>query len=263
MKRKVKSTLFVVLAVIMVLVLISPAVLGATHFKIQTEGLKSVSVRADIYKFPDPQGPKHGRIQILVREVEPQLYSYKFQIHMRKVQPVTEFTMRMWCQLSNIELTIFGDQTQGSMFPFIEMFANYLQIDSDGPNNGKITCSLADLGMDQETYEMTAPETFTTDERGSYKNIKSGLMNEDAVMEYLFDLLYPHFSQMLMDRIEGLEMEPEADLSDLGIIGLCVYGNTYTFVMGAEFNAAQGQDYATEDIVCEHTMGDFLWGETW
>jgi hypothetical protein len=266
MQRKVKSTLFVILAVIMVLVLISPACLGATFFKIQTEGLKSVSIRADIYKAPDHQGPKHGRIQILVREVEPQLYSYKFQIHMRKVQPNTEFTMRMWCELDNIELTIYGEQ--GSFFRFLEMFANMLGIDSDGMGdeglgNGKITTTLADLQMLDEVYEITAPQTFITDERGSYKNIKSGLMNEDALMEYLFYMLYPRFREMLMDMDDRIWLEPEADLSDLGIIGLCIYGNTYTFTLGAEFEAAQGQCYATEDIVCTHTMNDFLWGETW
>lgn len=263
MSRYINRKITAVLAIACMLLLLSPVVFATPSVKIVTEGLKSFHVRANIVEEGGVagHGAKNGRVQILIGEIEPELYSYKFQINFRKANPNTEYELAMWCQLDNIGFTIFGNN-ENPTWLFIEWFANNYDIDTDGPGNGQITTTLGELGLTGETFDLITPETITTDERGSYKNIKSGLMTEDNAMEYVLDLIWPFFSQYIMDRIDGLVLDAEVDFVNLGIIGLLIHGGTYDFAMGGEFVNEVHGSYETEDIIFTHTMNDYHWGVT-
>lgn len=262
MSRGSKRKVLLALAMITTALLLSPIVFAEPFVKIETEGLKSVHIRANIIEegTQGGQGAKNGRIQVLVGEIEPQLYSYKFQINFRKAKPNTEYEVRLWCQLDDITITLFGD-VENPTWMFIEWFAGHYNIDQD-QDSGQITTSLGALGLTEETYDLLSPETITTDERGSYKNMRSGLITEEGGMEYLLDLIWPYFRQYIMDRIPQLFLQVHVDLEDLGIIGLMIHGGTYNFEMGMDFIDDTGPDYKCEDIIFSHTMNDYHWGVT-
>ena len=91
MKRSIKRTITVVMVLISVLLLVSPVIFARTFVKIDDEGLKNFHIRADIYEEGSQGGPKHGRVQAVIREVAPEVYSYKFMIDLKKATPYTEY----------------------------------------------------------------------------------------------------------------------------------------------------------------------------
>jgi hypothetical protein len=252
MLKGTKGTMLI--AVVLILMFVSPMVFAKWMVSLDDEGLKSLHVRADIYEDTGSgaEGQKHGRVQVLLTEIEPKLYSYKFQIHLRKATPSTEYEIHVWTYLPDITFSIYGD-TKNFLWKIIE--GAVAGIDQD-PTAGVIMVNLASLGLTGE-HEAYSGMSFVTDERGSYKEIKSGVKTETEIMEYVLDLSWPIFKAEL--GLGGLS--DNVDFADFGITGVYIHpsGKHGYQISGSLSFESDVDAYCTEDITYTYYTDGFLW----
>ena len=261
MQRNTKRTITMIMVLISVLLLVSPIVFAKVGWRIDDVGLKSVQIRASILEDPGP-GAKHGRISASIREIEPEVYSYKFVIDLKKATPFTEYSILAWAELPNIKFDIYGDG--GSNWIAIEMLAGYIGIDLAPEDDSKIETSLGLLGLDG-FQEFDTNLKFTTDYRGFFKSVKSGIISENNAIEYALDFGWPTLKQYIIAEYPELApfLPDEIDFADFGIIGVTMYGGYFTVSGGVRFigpGGLEGDDnYRSEDIVIDRFWKDFVW----
>lgn len=256
MLRSTKGTFTLVFALVIILLLVSPMVFAKWFATIDDEGLKSLRVRADIYKGSggEASGQKHGRVQLMINEIEPKLYSYKFQIQLRKATPSTEYEIWAWATMPNLVFTIYGDHS--GYWNQLEMYANVLKLDWDkNPNNGEITTSLATLKLNG-FHEVDTGLRYTTDNRGTINEIKSGIITETNAMEYVLDLTWPIFKNML--GIPGLP--DNVDFKYFGITAMKIHEGNYVVSGGLDLVGENPDDvFCTEEITLTYDTEGFYW----
>jgi len=273
--RGIKRKITVVMVLISVLLLVSPVVFGKWSVTIDTEGLKRLHIRADIYKENGQGGPgqKHGRVQALISEIEPgRNYSYKFMLHMRKAEPGAEYYINVSANVPDIKFTVYSDfdadENPNPNWWVIEWLSlALLHIDMDNTLNGQITTTTGLLGL-AGSHEVNTTKSFVADNHGSFKKTISGVINESNAIEYATDLGWPSFRQHIINnhpewpQLENL-LPPEIDFADFGIIGLRIYGieGGYDFSGRLRFINAEDEDdvYCTETITANHFWKNFEW----
>jgi hypothetical protein len=255
------------MSLICILLIISPTVFSSTSAKIDDQGLKAVQIRAGILKTGGPvgHGHKHGQVQAMVREVEPQVYSYKFMIDLKKATPNKEYTIHMWADVPEIEITIYADYTSPAQNPnwfALQLAMLWLELDMDLTFNDQITINTNILGL---TGMQTAnlQKSFVTDHRGNYKNMKTGIIAEMDAIEYTTDLAWPHLRQYLIDNFPEYpvsELLPaEIDFSIFKILGFTIPAGSYTISGGLNFVGVGGDSYYTETVTYTYTTSGFEW----
>ncbi len=265
MLKSTKGMLTVLIVLISVFMLLSPAVFAKWFVDIDDEGLKSLHVRADVYRGSggDVYGQKHGRVQFVITEIEPRLYSYKFQVHLRKAMENTKFEIIAWANMPNIEFTLYGDLDNPNWW-WLELIANSVTppLDKDETMDGKIWTDLATLNL-MGYHRVNTGMTFTTNERGSYKNIKSGIMTETDAMEYVLDLTWPIFLDYL--GLGGV-FPPEIDFEYFSIYRFDIHAGLYTVRGGLDFETVEKypggipiDTYSTEEITVTYDTDGFIW----
>jgi hypothetical protein len=271
MSRGITRTITMVLVLITVFLLVSPGVFANTFVQIDDEGLKGMQIRADIYKKGQVggTGPKHGRVQIIIREMDIEQYSLKFLLDLKKATPDTEYSICLWANLPDIEFTIHGD---GSNFWYLllEPMAGSLGFDKSPGNNDIIETSLGLLGLTQQKIEHDTGMDIMTDNRGTYKDIKTGGMTQDELMMLALNIAWPILREYAIDRYPILEafLPEEVDFATLHIIGVTIPANQYTISGGLEFVGRDPEDpnpdnivdeYVTETITINHYWEYFEW----
>ncbi len=267
MSRGITKTMTVIFVLISVLLLVAPGVFSNTFVQIDDVGLKGMQVRADVFKEGQisNHGPKHGRIQVIVREVETELYSFKFLVDLKKASPNTEYGVHVWADLPDFEFTIHGDNS--GTWKMLELFAGLPQIGIDlEPNdNTIIRTTLGLLGATKETIKHDTGMTIMTDNRGTYKNIKTGIATEDALMEYALDLIWPFLREQIVLAYPSLALflPAEMDFASLHIIGVTMPEQYHKISGGFKFigpGGPEGDDnYVTETITVERLWKEFEW----
>lgn len=272
MRKNTKRTITMVMVLISVFLLISPVILAKPMAKINDQGLKSLNMRAFIIEedTPSGHGPKHGRAQALVNEIEkldpadPTRYSYKFTIDLRKAMPGEEYTLNVTFTLPDIVLTIYGDKK--GLWNLIESKAVELGLDGN-PEPGVIEISLADLNIADVDFEFNTGKTFITDDRGNYKEVRTGVMEEMVAINYALDLAWPFLWQFLLQEypayagVINYVFSVDRDFMDFGIIGVSIPEGDYVFSGGLRIINTQDDTnvYCTEPLTFTYSTIGFQW----
>ena len=272
MQRKIKKTFIVVMSVICVLLLVSPMVFAKPFVKINDQGLKSLHMRAFIIEegSPSGHGPKHGRVQAMITEIEkilpedPVRYSYNIVLDMKKAVAGATYEMKVKFTLPNIVFTIYGDES--GLWNIIEDKAGELGLDSN-PLPGEITVSLADLNIADNEFEMNTGKQFTCDNRGNYKETKTGVIEEMVAIDYALDLAWPFLWQYLLEEypvytaVINYIFGVDRDFLDFGIIGVSIPPGNYEISGGVRFINTEdaGNIYCTETISFTYSTIGFQW----
>lgn len=265
MSRGIRRTITVVMVLITVFIIFSSGAFSKPLVKIDTEGLKGVHIRANIIKGLDPSGHGHihGRVQVIITEDYSRHYMYKFLIELKRASG--PYTIQLWANMPNIDIIIHGD---GSLnWIILEGFAVQMGIDKYGLD-GKIDTSLERLGL-MGYWDVDTGIVITTDERGYYKNIITGEIDEMEAIEQLIDFGTPLLKEQLILRYPGHQslinwfFSIDRDFAEFGIKGVTIPGGIYTISMGARFIGPAGpggdDNFCTEDITFTHVMGKFEW----
>jgi hypothetical protein len=259
------------MALITVLLLVSP-VFAKPHVKINDQGLKSLNMRAFIIEegAPGGHGPKHGRVQALITELEkfnpedPTMYSYKFMIDLRKAE-AGEYRIHMTARLPEMEITIHGSGF--GIWNIIKHYAGEFGLDDD-PDPRKIVISLTDLNLADRDLEMNTEKVFTVDDRGNYKNVKQNSIEEMVAIDWALDLAWPFLWDYMLqeypefDYIIDYVFEVDRDFSHFGIIGWSIPAGDYEFSGGVRFvNTGESSDtvYCTEPTTFTYSTIGFEW----
>ncbi len=271
MQRSIKKTITVIVVLISVLLIFSSGAFSKTFVRIETEGLKEVHIRANIIKGldPDDHGPKHGRVQVKIKEDVSHHYMYKFSVDLRRATDYTYYEIHLWANLPDIKFTIYGDGSEE--WGYIQDFALDLGIDDDHTKNNKIEISLLTLGLTGYNEEYTGIDILT-DGHGSYKFLKAGGIAEMDAVEWAIDFGSPYLEAYLLKVFEGDPenqrmvtwfFSQEWDFEDFHVVSVKIHGGYYTISMGIQFigpGGPEGDDnYCTEDITFSLAMGDFVW----
>jgi hypothetical protein len=282
MSRGTRRFVIAVMALVSVLLLVSPCVFSKPFVKIDDEGLRSIHIRADILKQDGPSGhgPKHGRVQIMVREIAPEVYSYKFMIDFKKASPNKEYNIELWVVFPEPEnpeddvlITIYGEDELGNIWHWIKLAAVlFLKIDLTPGNPNQINFylneALTKLGLTEDEIVMPTGMTIMTDETGNFKSIKEGIISEDDAMEYVLDLIWPFLRSYLVGLVPPQFLPDEIDFDYLGVTGVKIRGGEYSVSGGMRFiGEGDGQNpenpvdiYYTETVTIDRVWNDFIWG---
>lgn len=282
MSRGTRRFVIIVMALVSVLLLVSPCVLSKPFVKIDDEGLRSFHIRADILKEggPSGHGPKHGRVQAMVREIAPETYSYKFMIDLKKATPNKEYNIELWVDFPEPEnpeddvlITIHGQSAPGNIWYWIKLAAVlFLKIDLTPTNPNQINFYLNDaltkLGLTGDEVVIPTGKTIMTDETGNFKSIKEGIISEDDAMEYVLDLIWPFLRSYLVGLVPPGFLPEEIDFDYLGVTGVTIHGGEYSVSGGVRFIGEGGgqnpgnsvEIYYTETVTIDRVWNDFVWG---
>ncbi len=275
MQRSIKKTVIVITVLITVLLIFSSSAFSKPFVRIRLDGLKEVHIRADIIKGVNPEGggPKHGRVQFRIKEAESLIlgeeshyYTYKFSVDLRRATENHEYEIYLWADLPNIKFTIYGDGSEE--WGYFEDFVNDLGLDDDhNPENNKIEISLLRLGLVGHNEEPTGIKIMT-DDRGSYKFLKTGGIAEMDAVEWAIDFGLPLLKPYLLKLFEG---DPEKigminwffnqewDFEDFHIVRIKMWGGYYTISMGIKFIGGGSDNFCTEMVTFALAMGHFVW----
>lgn len=270
MQRNIKRTLIVVMALITVVLLVSPAIFARPVIRIDDEDAKGLRIKASIIKGNDilrPHGPNCGKIQAIVTEVMDQQYTYRFSLDLKKAIPITDYSIWVWADLpEEVVLTIYGDNT--GLWPAIQLFANLFGIDDD-PSPFVIETTVGELlsflGFTDPIVELDTGLTFTTDINGEYHNTKTGSISEIDAIDYALDLAWPKFRSYLISLgiPEGMLPE-EINIDYLGVVGLWIHGGQFSVSGGFRIIGPGGPEgnnnFHSEPLTVDRLWNDFKWG---